>query len=222
MYEKVRAGEINLQGENRTATVLFSDIRSFTSISERLTPPQVVAMLNEYFSAMVEVVIRYDGVVNKFIGDALMAIYNVPVPQSRPELRAVCTALDMIASLGRLNAAREARGDPALEVGIGINTGPVVAGNIGHRQRLEYTVIGDAVNLAQRIESQTKLSGHPVLISASTYRAVADAVEAEALEPVQVKGKAQPIALYAVRSLRAEARPDVIQMSATFATPSQA
>ena len=198
VYEKFQAGEIALTGEMRQATVLFSDIRSFTTLSEELTPTEVVAMLNEYFNVMVEIVFKYDGFLNKFIGDALMAIYNVPLDQTQPELRAVQTAVEMMHRLNDLNDDRAKRGQFPVKIGIGINTGPVVAGNIGHEKRLEYTVIGDAVNLAQRIESQTKVAGATVLISETTYAAVAQYVQAEALPPVKVKGKAEPVALYAV------------------------
>jgi adenylate cyclase len=201
VYKKFQAGEITLTGENRNATILFSDIRSFTTLSEQLTPAEVVSMLNEYFSEMVDIVFRYDGFVNKFIGDALMAIYNVPVEQSQPELRAVRTAVEMVESLDRLNAKRQARGDFAIKIGIGVNTGPVIAGNIGHEKRLEYTVIGDSVNLAQRIESQTKVAGASVLVSESTYAVVREHVIAEELPPVKVKGKAEPVKLFAVTAM---------------------
>jgi len=202
VYEKFRAGEIQLKGEQRDATILFSDIRSFTSLSERLTPSDVVAMLNEYFTEMVDVVFKYEGFVNKFIGDAIMAVYNVPLPQSQPEFRAVRTALEMLESLARLNAQREARGQFPLRIGIGINTGPVIAGNIGHQKRMEYTVIGDAVNVAQRIESQTKVTGTPLLIADATYNAISNLIEADALPPVKVKGKQEAVVLYSVRGLK--------------------
>lgn len=202
VYEKFQAGEITLTGEMREATVLFSDIRSFTNLSEQLTPTDVVAMLNEYFDEMVEIVFKYDGFLNKFIGDALMAVYNAPLEQDRPELRAVRTGMEMIEALERLNQRRAARGQFAIKIGIGINTGPVVAGNIGHERRLEYTVIGDAVNLAQRIESQTKVTGTALLISDSTYRKVAEYVDVEPLPAVKVKGKQEAVLLYAVKGLR--------------------
>lgn len=201
VYEQLQGGQVRLSGEVREATILFSDIRSFTALSEKLTADQVVEMLNEYFTEMVEIILKYDGFLNKFIGDAIMAVYNAPLGQSHPELRAVRSAIEMQLALARLNERRAARGQFPIRVGIGINTGPVVAGNIGHEQRLEYTVIGDAVNLAQRIESQTKVTGAQVLISETTYRAVADYVRAEPLPPVKVKGKQEPVALYAVQGL---------------------
>ncbi len=202
VYERLQLGQLALSGEARNATVLFSDIRSFTALSERLAPAEVVAMLNEYFNVMVEIVFKHDGFLNKFIGDALMAVYNVPIDQTAPELRAVQTALEMLEALAELNKKRAAAGQYTLKIGIGINTGPVTAGNIGHVKRLEYTVIGDTVNLAQRIESQTKVTGMPILISQSTYRAVADLVVAQALPPVKVKGKQEPVLLYALESLK--------------------
>jgi class 3 adenylate cyclase len=202
VYERVKAGAINLRGELRQATVLFSDIRSFTTLSEQLTPVEVVAMLNEYFTDMVEIVFKNDGYVNKFIGDAIMAIYNAPLDQPEHELHAVRTALDMMHALDKLNQRRQARGQFPIKIGIGINTGPVVAGNLGHERRLEYTVIGDTVNLAQRLESQTKVAGAPVLISQSTHAACADRLIAQELPPVKVKGKAEPVVLYAVTGIR--------------------
>ncbi len=201
VYAQLKEGAITLSGEVRNATILFSDIRAFTALSEKLTPDQVVSMLNEYFSVMVEIVFKHEGFVNKFIGDALMALYNVPVEQERAEMRAVKTGLEMLHALKLLNERRQARGEFPIRIGIGINTGPVVAGNIGHQQRLEYTVIGDAVNLAQRIEGQTKVAGAPLLISEGTYRVVAAEIVAEALPAVKIKGKAEPVPLYAVSGL---------------------
>ncbi len=218
MRRITQKGGLTLTGENRNATVLFSDIRSFTNLSERLSPPEVVSLLNEYFNVMVEIVFKHDGFLNKFIGDALMAVYNVPVDQPEPELRAVKTALEMLKALDELNERRAARGQFAIKIGIGINTGPVVAGNIGHMRRMEYTVIGDAVNLAQRLESQTKATGVPLLISEATYHAVAKHVVATALPAVKVKGKQEPVALYGVTRLLADG--EAAQPAATLpATP---
>ena len=201
VLDKIKLGDLKLTGEQRNATVLFSDIRSFTALSERLPPADVVGMLNEYFNVMVEIVFKNEGFLNKFIGDALMAVYNVPVDQTDPELRAVTTAIEMLDALDKLNKRRAERGQFAIKIGIGINTGPVTAGNIGHVKRLEYTVIGDTVNLAQRIESQTKVTGMPLLISDTTYKAVADKIVAQALPPVKVKGKQEPVSLFAVTGL---------------------
>jgi class 3 adenylate cyclase len=202
VYEKFQAGQIELSGEKRQATVLFSDIRSFTTLSEQMDPNDVVIMLNEYFTVMVESIFKYEGFLNKFIGDALMAVYNVPLDQTFPELRAVCTALEMKNNLDTLNISRSKKGLFAIKMGIGINTGAVVAGNIGHKKRLEYTVIGDAVNLAQRLESQTKESNVSLLVSEATWRAVAPFVEGAALPPVMLKGKSEPVAIFRIDGLR--------------------
>ena len=129
-----------------------------------------------------------------------------------PELRAVRTAIEMMQALDRLNHERESRGEFPVRIGIGIYTGHVVAGNIGHQRRLEYTVIGDAVNLAQRIESQTKVAGSPILISESTYAAVKEDIDAEPLPPVKVKGKAEPVALFAVSGLKRRATSEPISL----------
>jgi class 3 adenylate cyclase len=225
VLDKIKLGDLNLSGEQRSATVLFSDIRSFTALSERLAPADVVGMLNEYFNVMVEIVFKNAGFLNKFIGDALMAVYNVPVEQENPELRAVTTAIEMIEALDLLNKRRAARGQFAIKIGIGINTGPVTAGNIGHMRRMEYTVIGDTVNLAQRIESQTKVTGMPLLISETTYQAVATRIVAQALPPVKVKGKQEPVSLYAVTGFAqagqavAPAAPIPVPAAAAFAEP---
>lgn len=214
VLEKIEMGNLTLTGEARNATVLFSDIRSFTNLSERLSPAEIVAMLNEYFNVMVEIIFKYNGFLNKFIGDALMAVYNVPIDQGQPELRAVKTALEMIEALNKLNDDRKQRGQYEIKIGIGINTGPVVAGNIGHLRRLEYTVIGDTVNLAQRIESQTKVTGSAILISDSTYRAVAEHIDAQELPPVKVKGKQEPVVLWAVLGLKGQTpAPEVLELA---------
>lgn len=192
-------------GETCLATILFSDIRSFSTLSQRLAPASIVEMLNEYFNEMVDIVLQHCGHLDKFIGDALMAVFNVPKVQRHAELHAVQTALDMLRALDRINGKRAQRGLDPLRIGIGINTGPVIAGSIGHRRRLEYTVIGDAVNLASRIESQTKVAGHSLLVSESTYRAVRAHVIAHALPPVRLKGRAELVTMFAIAGMRAGA-----------------
>lgn len=194
--------QLQLRGETRLVTVLFSDIRGFTTMTEKLLPEQVVSGLNEYFTEMVDVVFRHDGFINKFVGDAMMAVWGAPFDHDQPELRAIRTALEMEDSLRELNKRRTARGDQALQIGIGVATGFAVSGNIGHVERMEYTVIGDAVNVAQRIESQTKKVGHSLLVAESTYRTIADRVEAVELPTMVVKGKEEPLKLFAVKAMR--------------------
>lgn len=207
IYEKLHrgGGDVTWTGELKTATVLFTDIRDFTSLSEALSPQEIVELLNGYFTQMVESIFCYDGFLNKFIGDAIMAVYNAPLDQDYPELRAVCTAILMRQELYQLNQARTAQGKTPIRIGMGINTGPVLAGNIGHKERLEYTVIGDAVNVAQRLESQTKTAAVDILVSASTWQAVAPFVVGSPLGEVILKGKTQPVQVFRIDALNPSA-----------------
>jgi adenylate cyclase len=205
------AGKVVLGGESLKVTILFTDIRSFTSISERMDPQQLVGLLNEYFSEMVGIVMQEDGVVDKYIGDAIMAVFGAPVPKPEDAVNAVRAAVRMRQALQDLNRRLEARGVPTLRTGIGIHTGEVVAGNIGSEKRMEYTVIGDAVNLASRLESNTKELGVNVLISEDTYQLTKHVVEARAVREITVKGRKQPVMTYEVLGLKGE---ELIALSA--------
>ncbi len=156
VMEHLMAGKVALGGESLEVTILFTDIRSFTTLSEKMDPQQLVGLLNEYFTEMVGIVMEMDGVVDKYIGDAIMAVFGAPVPKPEDAVNAVRAAVHMRRALQHLNNRLAERGIPPLRTGIGIHTGPVVAGNIGSERRMEYTVIGDAVNLASRLESNTK------------------------------------------------------------------
>ena len=204
VMEHLMAGKVELGGETLTATILFSDIRSFTSISEKMDAKELVALLNEYFTEMVDVVIKEDGVVDKYIGDAIMAVFGAPVPKKDDALHAVRAAVGMREALAHLNERLKARGATTIKTGIGIHTGEVVAGNIGSEKRMEYTVIGDTVNLASRLESSTKELGTPVLISDDTYQLVKDHIEARAVKEITVKGREKPVMTYEVLGLKGE------------------
>jgi adenylate cyclase len=195
-------GHQDLGGELVPVTVLFSDIRSFTSISERMDPRALLDFLNEYFAGMVESVLSHQGVVDKFIGDAIMAVFGAPVPEPEDPLRAVKAALEMRARLERINEGFRARGLPEIKTGIGLHSGQVVAGNMGHSERMEYTVIGDPVNLASRLEGMTKELGCDVLLSEDLYLLVKDEVEAEPLKKIRVKGRDQEVMVYRLVGLR--------------------
>ncbi|CAN5419185.1 hypothetical protein BH11MYX1_BH11MYX1_48610 [soil metagenome] len=202
VIEHLMSGKVQLGGETLTVTILFSDIRSFTSISEQMNDAQaVVGLLNEYFTEMVTIVMEEDGVVDKYIGDAIMAVFGAPVSKPDDAVRAARAAVRMRVALAELNTRLVARGVSPLRTGIGIHTGVVVAGNIGSEARMEYTVIGDAVNLASRLESSTKELGVDVLISAETNELVKHACLTTAIREITVKGRSEPVMTYELRGL---------------------
>ncbi|MBI3803798.1 MAG: HAMP domain-containing protein [Nitrospirae bacterium] len=192
----LEAKDVVLTGERRRVTVLFSDIRGFTSMSERMAPEEVVSILREYFSVMVDVLIAHEGVLDKFIGDAIMAVFGAPVRHPDDPLRAVRTAIAMQKALVDLNEERDRRGAEAIYIGIGIATGDVVAGNIGSEKQMQYSVIGDDVNLAARIQS--KSGKEKILICPETYKAVCGEIKTIPLEPMMLKGKSHPVQIYQV------------------------
>jgi adenylate cyclase len=187
-----------LGGSRRVMTVLFSDIRGFTTASEQERPEDVVLQLNEHFSSMVEVLFRHHGTVDKFVGDMVMGLFGAPVPDADHAEHAVQAAIEMVARLDALNAQWRAAGKPTLEIGVGVNTGEMIAGNIGSEAIMSYTVIGDAVNLGSRLESLNKDYGTRILISESTRSQLRTPVPTRLIGPVVVKGRGQPVVVYEV------------------------
>ncbi|MCL4468264.1 MAG: adenylate/guanylate cyclase domain-containing protein [Deltaproteobacteria bacterium] len=193
----IQGREISITGERKNATILFQDIRGFTSMSEQMLPEEVVGILKEYFTAMVDVIFAYEGTLDKYIGDAIMAVFGTPYAHTDDPLRSVKTAIDMQKALKALNDTWVKEGkNRHLAVGCGIATGPVVAGSMGSEKRLEYTVIGDTVNLASRIEGLTK--GGQILICENTYKAIKDDMSIKPLDKVYVKGKKEQQQIYEV------------------------
>ena len=192
-------GLARLGGQRREMSVLFSDIRGFTTVTERGQPDEIVGMLNEYFSSMVNLVFKHGGTLDKFVGDMVMALYGAPLDDPDHADHAVQTALAMIAELGRLNARWKEEGKySGLDIGIGINTGPMIAGNIGSEAIMSYTVIGDAVNLGSRLESLNKQFGTRIIISDATRQQLKGEYECRPLGDVVVKGKTRPVAIFEV------------------------
>ena len=191
-----------LGGETREMTVLFSDVRGFTAISKALPPDRLVALMNELMSVLTGVVFRHDGVLDKYIGDAVMAFWNAPQAQPDHARRACLAALDMVRTLERAKPEWERNGLPQLEMGIGINTGDMVVGNMGSRDRLAYTVLGDAVNVAARLEGLCKIYGVHVVIGQGTRAAAGEALVCRYLDRVRVKGRDEPLAVYEVLGRR--------------------
>ena len=188
-------------GERREITILFSDIRNFTPIAASLHPYRVVTLIESYFNSMTEIVRLYGGVVDKFLGDGMMVLFGLVPEQNDHALRAVLCAWHMLEELDTVNWEWERVTGSKMQIGIGINTGVAIVGEIGAEWRKELTALGVAVNLAQRLEQLTKETGATLLIRDSTYRHVVDLFVAEPLEPLTVKGFEQPISVYSVTGL---------------------
>jgi adenylate cyclase len=203
--ERAMRGELALGGESKLATIFFSDIRAFTAISEKLTPHEVVEFLNQYMTEMVDCVEETGGVVDKFIGDAVMAVWGAPVSAGSAgadALACVTAALMMRAALLDFNEGRGGDKKPLINIGCGINTGDIIAGQIGSSRRMEYTVIGDAVNLASRTEALNKPFHTDILITENTHALIGEALITEEMPPVSVKGKEKPVRMFAVVNVR--------------------
>jgi adenylate cyclase len=196
--EAALRGDLRLGGDRKTVAILFSDIRQFTAISEKLEPEEVVEFLNLYMTKMVACIEKTNGIVDKFIGDAIMAVWGTPISKGNDTENAINSALLMRDELIAFNKGRGGAKKPIISIGCGINTGIVLAGQIGSENRMEYTVIGDPVNLASRIEQLNKPFGTDILISEDSYKLVSDIFAVEKMKQIKVKGKMEPQQIYAV------------------------
>jgi len=206
-------GSAKMGGDRKEVSVLFSDIRGYTSLSEVLSAEEVVSMLNEYFETMVESVLTHKGTLDKYIGDAIMAVFGTPLALPDHAWLAVQTAIDMRHRLKEFNAKRVEKLKPQgqkefdlvnIKIGIGVNSDSVISGNIGCTKRMEFTSIGDGVNLGSRLEGTSKVYGTDIIISETTYKSCADRIWTRELDRIQVKGKNQPISIYEVYGLRSD------------------
>jgi adenylate cyclase len=191
---------VRLGGDRREMTILFSDIRGFTTISEASEPEAVVEMLNEYLTRMVEILLAHGGTLDKFIGDAVMGFWNAPAADADHARHAVACAVEMVQETASLRARWETEGKAAIRIGVGVNTGEAVVGNIGAEKVFGYTVIGDAVNLASRLESKNKDYGTEIIISEFTRERIGGAFEAVYLDEVKVKGKERAVKIFQVKA----------------------
>jgi adenylate cyclase len=187
---------INLGGEKRNITIFFSDIRGFTSISERLEPEDLVHLLNEYLTEMTSIIIKNQGLVDKYMGDAIMAFWGAPLDQPDHARIACSSSLEMVEKLKDLQKKWKNEGIPLLNIGIGLNSGNAIVGNMGSSTRFDYTAMGDNVNLASRMEGLNKFYGTSIIITEKTYKIVKDVFEIRKLDAVRVKGKKKPILIY--------------------------
>jgi adenylate cyclase len=196
--EDLMASGFALGGKHVDATAMFCDIRSFTSIAEAHEPDETIELLNDYYTLMMDAIGGEGGVVNQIVGDGLMAIFGAPVPRDDHRLRAVQAACQMVELIRLFNVDQAARGKVEIQIGIGIASGRVVAGYTGTQHRATYTCVGDTVNVAARLEAQTKELGHPILIAENTRARLGQGIAVEPQGHVGLKGKRQPVKVYAV------------------------
>ena len=199
-------GSLSLGGEQKIITIIFADIRGFTTMSEKMRPADVVELLNSYFTIQTEEIFKEGGTLDKYVGDAIMAVFGAPIEFEDHALRAVRAALGMQRGLAQFKKNWMGKGESmdkvieGFQIGIGINTGPAIAGNIGSEKRMEYTVIGDTVNTSSRLEGVARKG--EIIISSSTYAVIQDQIEVKALAPVKLKGKSEPLQVYEVLGLK--------------------
>ena len=198
--EDLQQTEFALGGKRVEATVMFADIRGFTPIAEQLAPEETIELLNTYFTLMFDAIGSHGGIVSLIVGDGLMAIFGAPVPLSGRCEAAVRAALEMVETIELFNLERQATAKPEIRIGIGIASGPMVAGFVGTNQRATYTCIGDTVNIAARLETHTKIAQSPILIDDVTRAGLSESIPVRALGPVAVKGKTAEVVVFAVEA----------------------
>ncbi|HLC26281.1 MAG TPA: adenylate/guanylate cyclase domain-containing protein [bacterium] len=198
--------KLKLSGYRQEVTILFADIRGFTELAESLEPEAVVSLLNGYFSLMVDVVLKYEGTLDKFVGDNVMAVFGAPISREDDTERALRAAIEMQAEMVGFNSAREQANQEPIHMGIGINTGIAVVGNVGSEKRMDYTVIGDAVNVADRIQNLSR--GGEILVSEQTYRKVSKVIRGRPLSSGRVRGRVNPVKIYLIEGLQEEGSPE--------------
>jgi class 3 adenylate cyclase len=197
--DDLRTSGFSLGGKQLDASAMFCDIRSFTTIAEAREPAEVIELLNDYYTLMMDAIGGEGGIVNQIVGDGLMAIFGAPLPREDHRRRAVLAARQMVEMIGLFNQEQAARDSPPIEIGIGIASGPVIAGYTGTIHRATYTCVGDTVNIAARLEAHTKILKRPILIDENTQRGVGDEIALEAQGELQVKGKTQRVNVYSVQ-----------------------
>jgi class 3 adenylate cyclase len=196
--EELLATGLALGGKHVEASVMFSDIRAFTRLTERLSPAETIDLLNSYYTLMFDAIGGRGGIVNQMLGDGLMAIFGAPLPRPDHPERAVRAALEMLDLVEGFNREQAARGGAEIRIGIGIASGPVIAGFTGTERRVTYTCVGDTVNVAAHLEAHTKVVGQPILIDEHTRRGLGDGLRVEAHGPVQLKTRSQAVEVYSV------------------------
>jgi adenylate cyclase len=195
---------VSMEGESREMTILFSDVRGFTTISEGLDPKELSLLMNEFLTPLSRIVYKYRGTIDKYMGDCIMAFWGAPLPDKAHARNAILAGMDMLATLQALQPHFKERGWPEIHIGVGINTGSVSVGNMGSEMRVAYTVMGDEVNLASRLEGITKQYGVGIIVGENTRNIVTDLLYRE-LDHVRVKGKDKPVAIYQPITLASEA-----------------
>ncbi|HYW18702.1 MAG TPA: adenylate/guanylate cyclase domain-containing protein [Nodularia sp. (in: cyanobacteria)] len=202
--ELLKLDDAKLGGDRKEVSILFSDIRGYTTLTENLEAEEVVSMLNDYFESMVEAVFKHKGTLDKYIGDAIMAVFGSPLPLENHAWMAVQTSVEMRHRLIEFNKRRHAAGQPRIKIGIGINSDTVISGNIGSSKRMEFTAIGDGVNLGSRLESISKQYGCDIILSDNTFQPCRDQIWARELDYIRVKGRNEPVAIYELVGLRTD------------------